>query len=126
MDERLRQSLLYDFYGELLNEHQKAVFSAAVFDDMSYSELAEEFDCSRQAAFDLVRRINKKLEHYESKLGLLARFTNARDKMEELKTAVSEMNNTVELSSIDDKTKEKLIHDLSGISQMSAQVFEEF
>ncbi len=126
MDERLRQSLLYDFYGELLNEHQKAVFSAAVFDDMSYSELAEEFDCSRQAAFDLVRRINKKLENYESKLGLLARFTNARDKMEELKTAVSEMNNTVELSSIDDKTKEKLIHDLSGISQMSAQVFEEF
>ena len=126
MDERLRQSLLYDFYGELLNEHQKAVFSAGVFDDMSYSELAEEFDCSRQAAFDLVRRINKKLENYESKLGLLARFTNARDKMEELKTAVSEMNNTVELSSIDDKTKEKLIHDLSGISQMSAQVFEEF
>ena len=58
MEERLRQSLLYDFYGELLTDHQKSVFSAAIFDDMSYSELAEEFDCSRQAAFDLIRRIN--------------------------------------------------------------------
>lgn len=126
MDERLRQSLLYDFYGELLNEHQKAVFSAAVFDDMSYSELAEEFECSRQAAFDLVRRINKKLENYESKLGLLARFSNAKDKMEELSKAVTEMNSSVEASSIDDKTKKKLLKELSGISEMSTQIFEEF
>ena len=126
MDERLRQSLLYDFYGELLNEHQKAVFSAAVFDDMSYSELAEEFECSRQAAFDLVRRINKKLENYESKLGLLARFSNAKDKMEELSKAVTEMNSSVETSSIDDKTKKKLLKELSGISEMSTLIFEEF
>ncbi len=126
MDERLRQSLLYDFYGELLNDHQKAVFSAAVFDDMSYSELAEEFECSRQAAFDLVRRINKKLENYEAKLGLLARFTNAKDKMEELSKAVSGMYSSVEASSIDDKTKRKLIKDISGISDMSTQIFEEF
>ena len=58
MDERVRQSLLFDFYGELLNEHQRDVFSASVFDDMSYSELADEFGCSRQAAFDLIRRIH--------------------------------------------------------------------
>ncbi len=125
MDERLRQSLLYDFYGELLNEHQKAVFSAAVFDDMSYSELAEEFDCSRQAAFDLVRRINKKLENYELKLGLLERFTNAKDKMEKLSKAVSDMNSSVEASVIDDKTKRKLLKDISGIYDMSTQIFEE-
>ena len=125
MDERLRQSLLYDFYGELLNEHQKAVFSAAVFDDMSYSELAEEFGCSRQAAFDLVRRINKKLENYELKLGLLERFTNAKDKMEELSKAVSDMNSSVEASVIDDKTKRKLLKDISGIYDMSTQIFEE-
>lgn len=125
MDERLRQSLLYDFYGELLNEHQKAVFSAAVFDDMSYSELAEEFECSRQAAFDLVRRINKKLENYELKLGLLERFTNAKDKMEELSKAVSDMNSSVEASVIDDKTKIKLLKDISGIYDMSTQIFEE-
>ncbi|MCR5228177.1 MAG: DNA-binding protein [Eubacterium sp.] len=126
MDERLRKSLLYDFYGELLNEHQKAVFSAAIFDDMSYSELAEEFDCSRQAAFDLIRRINNKLEGYETKLGLLERFSKAKDKMQELSNAVSEMNESVNSSDIDKKVKNQLITGLNDITSMSAEIFEEF
>ena len=126
MDERLRKSLLYDFYGELLTEHQKAVFSAAIFDDMSYSELAEEFDCSRQAAFDLIRRINNKLEGYETKLGLLDRFSKAMDKMQELTQAVKDMNESVNASDMDKKVKSQLISGLSDISSMSAEIFDEF
>ena len=126
MDERLRQSLLYDFYGELLNDHQKAMFSAAVFDDMSYSELAEEFDCSRQAAFDLIRRINKKLEGYEAKLGLLERFSKAKDKMQELSSAVTEMQESVSASDIEVKIKEQLMNGLQDISSKSADIFDEF
>ena len=126
MDERLRKSLLYDFYGELLTEHQKAVFSAATFDDMSYSELAEEFDCSRQAAFDLIRRINNKLEGYETKLGLLDRFSKAKDKMQELTQAVKDMNESVNASDMDKKVKSQLISGLSDISSMSAEIFDEF
>ena len=126
MDERLRKSLLYDFYGELLTEHQKAVFSAAIFDDMSYSELAEEFACSRQAAFDLIRRINNKLEGYETKLGLLDRFSKAKDKMQELTQAVKDMNESVNASDMDKKVKSQLISGLSDISSMSAEIFDEF
>ena len=126
MNERLRKSLLYDFYGELLTEHQKAVFSAAIFDDMSYSELAEEFDCSRQAAFDLIRRINNKLEGYETKLGLLDRFSKAKDKMQELTQAVKDMNESVNASDMDNKVKSQLIRGLSDISSMSAEIFDEF
>ena len=126
MDERLRKSLLYNFYGELLTEHQKAVFSAAIFDDMSYSELAEEFDCSRQAAFDLIRRINNKLEGYETKLGLLDRFSKAKDKMQELTQAVKDMNESVNASDMDKKVKSQLISGLSDISSMSAEIFDEF
>ena len=126
MEKIVEQGLLYDFYGELLNEHQKAVFSAAIFDDMSYSELAEEFDCSRQAAFDLIRRINNKLEGYETKLGLLERFSKAKDKMQELSNAVSEMNESVNSSDIDKKVKNQLITGLNDITSMSAEIFEEF
>lgn len=126
MEERLRQSLLYDFYGELLTEHQKSVFSAAIFDDMSYSELAEEFDCSRQAAFDLIRRINKKLEGYEERLGLLERFTVAQGKMNELKASVIEMNDTLENSEIDKSIKNNLNSHLREITNLSSEIFDKF
>lgn len=126
MEERLRQSLLYDFYGELLTDHQKSVFSAAIFDDMSYSELAEEFDCSRQAAFDLIRRINKKLEGYEERLGLLERFTVAQGKMNELKASVIEMNDTLENSEIDKSIKNNLNSHLREITNLSSEIFDKF
>lgn len=126
MDTRLRQSLLYDFYGELLNEHQKEVFSAAVFDDMSYSELAEEYGVSRQAAFDLVRRINKKLEKYEESLGLLDRFMAAKDKMDELTKSVEGIKKTLENSDIDDKIRRKLSRELDNVSGEAREVFETF
>lgn len=126
MEERLRQSLLYDFYGELLTDHQKSVFSAAIFDDMSYSELAEEFDCSRQAAFDLIRRINKKLEGYEERLGLLERFTVAQGKMNELKASAIEMNDTLENSEIDKSIKNNLNSYLREITNLSSEIFDKF
>ena len=126
MDTRLRQSLLYDFYGELLNEHQKEVFSAAIFDDMSYSELAEEYGVSRQAAFDLVRRINKKLERYEESLGLLNRFTVARDKMDELTESVESLKDMLRTSDIDSKISRSLSKQLDNISGEAKEVFDSF
>ena len=38
MDEILEKSLLYDFYGELLTEHQRNVYESFVFDDLSLAE----------------------------------------------------------------------------------------
>ena len=80
MEPKVRQTYLYDFYGELLNEHQQKIFEAFVFDDLSLGEIAEEQDISRQAVFDLVKRSTKKLEEYENKLHLMERFLELREK----------------------------------------------
>ena len=37
----LEQTLLYDFYGELLTEHQQKIYEDVVFNDISCSEVAE-------------------------------------------------------------------------------------
>ena len=42
MNEILKQALLYDFYGELLNEHQKEIYEQFVLEDLSLSEIAQE------------------------------------------------------------------------------------
>ena len=40
MEQFVRQSILYDFYGELLTEHQKRIYEDIIFHDMSYTEIA--------------------------------------------------------------------------------------
>ena len=65
MNEILEQTLLYDFYGELLTEHQKEIYEQFVLDDLSLGEIAEAKGISRQGVHDLIKRCNKTLESYE-------------------------------------------------------------
>ncbi|MBQ4045399.1 MAG: DNA-binding protein, partial [Lachnospiraceae bacterium] len=78
MDEILAHTLLYDFYGELLTEHQRKIYEDVVFNDLSYSEVAKQEQISRQGVFDLMRRINKILTGYEEKLHLVEQFEKQR------------------------------------------------
>lgn len=71
MERIVRQGMLFDLYGDLLTEHQKEVFGSLVNEDLSLSEIAEEHGTSRQAVQDLLKRTERKLEEYESKLHLL-------------------------------------------------------
>lgn len=71
MEKLVRQGMLYDLYGELLTEHQRKVYEELVNNDMSLSEIAEQYGISRQGVHDLIKRSDKQLEAYESKLHLL-------------------------------------------------------
>lgn len=78
MEKIFEQGLLYDFYGELLTEHQRRIYEDAVYNDMSLSEIAEEEGISRQGVHDLIKRCDKILCGYEAKLHLAARFAGAK------------------------------------------------
>jgi predicted DNA-binding protein YlxM (UPF0122 family) len=80
----VEQSLLYDFYGELLTEHQQKIYEAALFEDYSLSEIAEEAGISRQGVHDLLRRCDKQLRAYEAKLHLVERFTRMREDVQSI------------------------------------------
>ena len=56
MNEILEQALLYDFYGELLTDHQKEVYEQFVLEDLSLGEIAREEGISRQGVHDLVKK----------------------------------------------------------------------
>ena len=81
------QTLLYDFYGELLTPHQRSIYEDAICNDMSLGEIAQIQGISRQGVHDLIRRCDRILRDYESKLHLVEKFTEAKEKirrMEEL------------------------------------------
>lgn len=106
MEKIVRQSLLYDFYGELLTEHQKNIYEDVVMNDMSYSEIARLTGVSRQGVYDLIKRCDKILEDYEDKLKLVDKFMNAKSKAKALQDTIIEIKNTAdknEFSSLVDK-----------------------
>ena len=86
MERIVEQTLLYDFYGELLTKHQREVYEDVVFLDLSISEIAQEQGISRQGVFDLVRRCDRLLAGYEEKLHLVERFRNAKRDVEEIRS----------------------------------------
>ena len=116
MERSVEQSLLYDFYGELLTPHQKEIYEEAGFDDMSLGEIAQEQGSSRQGVQDLLKRCNKILEEYESKLHLMERFLQMKQKAEEI-SKVAEQAQT--------DSCEKLDEALNTIRRLSTEILEE-
>ncbi|MBR5280387.1 MAG: putative DNA-binding protein [Clostridia bacterium] len=77
-------SMLLDFYGQLLTESQYNVMDMHYNQDLSLTELAEALQITRQGAHDFIKRGKKQLLEFEEKLGLLARFREARNQLESL------------------------------------------
>ena len=78
MEEKVKSGYLYDFYGELLTEHQRMVYEMSINDDLSLSEIADSLSISRQAVHDMLKRCDKLLMDYENRLHLVERFINIR------------------------------------------------
>ena len=85
MERIVRQNLLYDFYGELLTGHQRQIYEDAIFNDMSLSEISENYGITRQGVHDIIKRCDKALQGYEDKLHLIERFEKVRECAAELK-----------------------------------------
>lgn len=66
-------NLLYDFYGQLLTKKQRAFFDLYYQADLSLGEIASQHDVTRQAVYDILKRSERALETFESKLGLVER-----------------------------------------------------
>ena len=98
MEKFVEQTLLYDFYGELLTEHQRSVYEDVVLNDYSCTEVAQERGISRQGVHDLIRRCERILEDYEEKLHLVEKFLKIREKVEEIQNAAEEPSRVKALS----------------------------
>lgn len=90
MEKKVMQTFLYDFYGELLTQHQKQIYEDFVCNDLSLGEIAEEQGISRQGVHDLVKRCDRLLLGYEEKLHLLERFQKVKGKIEQIRRLTME------------------------------------
>ena len=70
MEDIIYYNELYDLYGELLTDKQKEYFENYYFNNFSLSEMAENYDVSRNAIHKQLKIVIEKLEDYENKMQL--------------------------------------------------------
>ncbi|PFG12945.1 hypothetical protein ATG70_1133 [Bacillus sp. es.036] len=97
----MRINSLFDFYQSLLTPKQRNYMALYYLDDYSLGEIAEEFQVSRQAVYDNIKRTEQMIEEYEAKLLLFERYIKRQELLEKLKEAImSENENSKALSLI--------------------------
>ena len=79
MDKNIRDSLLLDFYGNMLTQKQKEIMRLYNECDSGLSEIAEELGMSRQAVYDVVKVSQSALENFEIKLKCVEKYIENRE-----------------------------------------------
>lgn len=78
----LEISVLNDYYGGLLNDHQSEIMRLYYDFDMSLAEIADETGITRQGVREVLIRSAKRLEEYEQKLGLVEKVKGVAESLE--------------------------------------------
>ncbi len=89
VEKTTRMNYLYDFYQSLLTEKQQSYMALYYLDDFSLGEIAEEYNVSRQAVYDNIKRTEAMLEEYEAKLLLFEKFQQRSELLENLTQEVN-------------------------------------
>ena len=93
MEDFVLYSELYDIYGGLLTSKQKEYFEDYYFNNLSFSEMADQYKVSRNAVFKQVHIVTDKLIEYEKALKLkekkekilsLIKDTKLKEEIEEI------------------------------------------
>jgi predicted DNA-binding protein YlxM (UPF0122 family) len=108
LEKTTRMNYLYDFYQSLLTPKQRSYMSLYYLDDYSLGEIAEEYNVSRQAVYDNIKRTEAMLEEYEEKLLLFNKF-------QERTKLLSKMENMIENDSFDKNQLLEMIQTLKKL-----------
>lgn len=70
---------LLDFYGEVLTPKQREMLNQYYNDDLSLSEIGENFGITRQGARDAIKHGETALKELEAKVGFAARYRRVQE-----------------------------------------------
>lgn len=114
LKEKVDLSILFDFYGELLKNHNKHIFEDHILNDLSLSEIGDENGISRQGVYDIVKRCSKQLREYEEKLHLAKKFEITKQQVSRIKEIAESIKSSNDTKEIDVliQLSENILNDL--------------
>ena len=118
-NQTFRMTMLFDFYGELLTDRQKEFYDLYYNEDLSLSEIAENYGISRQGVRDVIVRA----ENYMSVIfstGLIKRFMQLQPHVEKI-TDAAEQIKQLNFRRYEDRQLEEL----AGVIEAEAAALKE-
>ena len=92
-DSRLMQSMLLDFYGQLLTEKQRECYDLHYNEDLSLSEIAEEMGgVTRQSVVYSIKKGEQRLAELEEKLGFAKRLNTLSAELERAEKLLNDIS----------------------------------
>ena len=99
MDKQDKLILLFDYYGDLLSESQRNYFESYYFDNLSLSEIGENYNVSRNAVSKDLKLATEKLNNFEDKLKIISRD----DKLRKVASKITDEKLKLEIMNILDE-----------------------
>ena len=90
-NQTFRMTMLFDFYGELLTDRQKEFYDLYYNEDLSLSEIAENYGISRQGVRDVIVRAENYMTEIEDKTELIKRFMQLQPHVEKIVDAAQQI-----------------------------------
>jgi len=81
--ETISNTMLYDFFGDILTKKQQEYYDLYYNDDLSLSEIGEKAGITRQGVYDIIKRARKILVNIENETGIIRRWIETRIELEQ-------------------------------------------
>ena len=99
MDNTVKMSILYDYYGKLLTERQSKIFTLYHEDNLSLSEIGDELKVSKQGVHDALKKAEASLKDFEKKLCLIKNSTENERLLKETDELIKAIMRDIEIDS---------------------------
>ena len=119
-NQTFRMTMLFDFYGELLTDRQKEFYDLYYNEDLSLSEIAENYGISSQGVRDVIVRAENYMTEIEDKTGLIKRFMQLQPHVEKI-TDAAEQIKQLNFRRYEDRQLEEL----AGVIEAEAAALKE-
>lgn len=125
MAKNLQYGIMLDVYGSLLTQKQLEIMQLYYDDDLSLSEIGEQYGISRQGVHDSIKHSEQALDEFEHKLGILAMHQQETDALLSIKRDAYEALVQCRKVSFAKNIADRIIKTLENIDARLAELGEE-
>ena len=105
-----RMAMLFDFYGDLLTDRQREFYDLYYNEDLSLSEIAENYGISRQGVRDVIVRAEAAMTEIEDNTHIIRRYQQSRAATAAIDAAADRLLQAVNKRSYGDAMLDELAH----------------